>query len=94
MLACADLRLLEILWPYAPHLDGAQNADALRRVCRAEFGIAPGRSRARFARAFLEESAHPNFDFNKSQALNSALRHGDTELIALLKATGAIENQV
>ena len=93
LLACADLRLLEILLPYAPYLDAAQNADALRRVCQAEFGIAPGRSRARFARTFLEGNADSNFNFIESWPLNSALHHGDTELVALLKAAGAIKSE-
>ena len=93
LLACADLRLLEIFWPYAPHLDAAQNADALRRVCDAEFGITPGRSRARFARAFLQGNADPNFNFIERWPLNSALHHGDSELIALLQAAGAIKSE-
>jgi len=88
--ACQNLRLLEVLWPHAPRLDADSAAQALDSVCSAAFNAQSVETRAPFARAFLEQGA--SLKRIGERYLRKALEHGDAELVALLKASGATES--
>lgn len=93
VIACQTLRVLELLWPYAPLLDADDASEALNMVCEGLLNTHFTPTRAVFARAFLEQGAEFGY-YEGNRCLRYALKYEDAELVELLRAAGARESRL